>query len=222
MPMTDRRDERDSRLRKLFSLLPGVGVPDDFEEGLRRRIAAGGGRRSRGRLSAWAIPAFSLVVVGALTILVYRAGFDAGEQITPSGREAPAESLQAPSRTVPGSAEREAGPPAPDAVPRTNEKSGERKDEPRAAEPRGRLQDAGKVDAMRSKAAPRLMKSEGEALAVPPTGSPGVPDSSARADSSGRADSLRTDSTGARMDSLDLPGEPAVVPPDSVEDPGNS
>ncbi len=73
----NQNDGRDNRLRKLFSKLPRAEAPGNFEEHLMRRLGQPKTHPDarHARLRAFAIPGLALLLVGALSYVLYLTQF---------------------------------------------------------------------------------------------------------------------------------------------------
>ena len=87
-------DDRDDRLKKLFSALPRLQAPADFEERIARRLGRGraGGAFHPARLRAYTIPGLAFLLVGALSYVVYLTQF----RIVEGDRSPAADTMAAP------------------------------------------------------------------------------------------------------------------------------
>jgi len=215
----DRWDKgTEGKLRRLFAALPRIGAPPGFEGSVRREIAsqAAGGRR---RFTTLAIPAFSMVVVAGVALIMYIAPFGGDEGGTghpgsPSGETSPAATPEDSGPEIGKSGAPPAQPPAG-------------KGEPRMEKPReGDRSDAEKADEFgsgRGNNLPRIMKSDQESPAgvtpsqAQPRQSPAVvPAEGSVADSIAPRDTAGADSSAHPTDSTSAAGDSVVVPPDSA------
>jgi hypothetical protein len=198
-------DDRDERMRKLFSRLPREKAPEDFEQRVARAVA---GRRTDSpgigaRVRAFAIPGLAVLLVGVLSFLIYR------------GQVGPDEDLGVPAAD-PSAVEK--------APPEAGARSGEDREtparEPSGGEnattggtaPEGIIGDPGPSPADLAKQAKttpvRPMMGEptvevgAPADSLPADDSLARRDSLARLDSLARRDSVRAESPGVSPDSL--------------------
>jgi type IV secretory pathway VirB10-like protein len=226
MPDNQHDGGTEGRLRKLLSSLPRVEAPGDFEGRVRRKIAShsSADSRSRRRITALAIPALSLIVIGGLALLVYQTRFERGEENPLPPAPVPNESPQV---TEPGTPPSQKGETAPAPVTPLPGKAGPPESRLRRSageKSTTRPPDAKKADGIppfRGKAAPGIMKSEREvapALPAPDSpGRPGMPLPAVPADSLTPKDSVGEDSGAAAAGPIPVRADPSLVPLDTTD-----
>jgi hypothetical protein len=197
--MTDTHREHgdDRRLRKIFSSLPRVKAPDDFEGRVRRKIVSRpeGFHPVRRRFSAFAIPALSLMVIGTLSFLIYQTRLEREEDAPLTPREATTPDAPVTSPQAPFPAQQKGGREPARTLPGVEGRSDNLLKEKGAGVTAPTPPDAKKTDEARSfrgKAIPGAMKAESGTL---PTGY-------RVADSLSLRDTVAIDSAGVADDSL--------------------
>lgn len=216
-------DDRDERIRKLFSRLPREKAPEGFEQRVARAVA---GRRTDSpgvvaRVRAFAIPGLAVLLVGVLSIMIYRnqSGPDA-EPGLPAADSAAVEAAPPAVHERPAGEERE----SPVGEPSTEEDAADGRTEPERIIP-----DTGPSPAdlaKRAKTAPvRPMMGEPTVEGGAQPDSHPADDSLARRDSLDRLDSAARQDSVARLDTLgrrdSVRVDSPVGPPDSLSHPGS-
>lgn len=156
-------DDTDNRLRKLIRGLPRAKAPGDFEARVAARIAR---ERAPGtaripRLTPFAPPGLALLLVGALSYLVYLTQFrhEGGERPRPAGEQSPS--------TAPGPVREYSPPAAAPPAGRTEEEAVRETPLPESRE-RDRVFDRGERNAVEKKLeSPTLSRPDPSAVAPP-------------------------------------------------------